>query len=1174
PLPPSPHLTPPPPHPHPQNGVVVVGFIGKRYTDVSTLINRVVDSAVFGSGNLDKPLLNFSEKVEFSDEMMRWFESRRISYYHDEKKGILYLQFSSTVCPVMEKTEIGSCLDLEDHEFGDLKGMLFMFSVCHVIVFIQEGSHFNTQVLQKFRLLQTAKHVMIPFVRSMINSPGPSSSNLPSVSPSNNPSPGRGRAILNRNASAVALMSGLGSYSSLLPGQCSPVTLFVFLDEFSDVIPTVSSEEPAESSSLNQTSSSNNMTRSNFPIKGSGSVVMLARPVNKSEGSFRKRLQSSLEGQIRFSIKKCRTLSGSEASHPGSRSSGVSISTPLFSLDASKAVALVDRSANQVGKSLGFAIDLVEDILNGKATSDCLLLESHSQSARQEDILSVKEFIFRQSDIFRGKGGSACSSNSGSAAGVGMVAVAAAAAAASASSSGKTTVTPDLPSFGFWLSSSQILFHRILSAKFQWGEEAVTARRLLSQHNFVPPHAADEPKLKDSLEAAVSCLENGRGLVSKFSTFWCEKSLPVAKDVYIAELPPCYSTSQHKAHLEKALSVFSSMVKGPTVHSYIKQLEDECTSLWASGRQLCDAVSLTGRPCIHQTHDESKPHYSGYVFLHACSCGRSRRLRPDPFDFETANVMSSFFPECDKLLPGLQFPQGLTGGPIQPSSWCLIRVGGTRYYEPSKGLQQSGFCSSGRSLLKWTILRDRQKALDDSSCINLQQISPNESSSSTKDLLSVDASVKKGSALPGEVHNGVQIQKKPSTENLKSDNNFIGFGRGVSNFTMKKPFSEVVAGSGPTSSHFPPLKSKKPSLPNMEKVIKKNTNKPGNSDEKINEQLDYRYSDKTGDISAVNGMKTRTDGLSDRKPAVQTGSNIVPTQVCNGVKMKEINLPYSTLYIGYEYECPHGHRFILTPDQLSHLGSFYSMPVELFAPLSMDKEHTMGDPSKLAKGLEKSHKQSNGMLARPGNKRSSEKLRERVLNGRVHAENHARFSDQATKQASTASLDYSQDDLRTTLQSITLDNGGSVLSMLNKNLPVYMNCPYCKDLKYKKNQANVKFAGSISQMQRIFMVTPPLPVILAMCPTVQFDASCFPASVVDSEKLQFNVGCQVMLPPESFLSFRLPFVYGVELDGKFHPLKPLEHHPEMTAWLLKGTTLQIISKEYNADEGLKSKAMN
>ncbi|KAJ0084826.1 hypothetical protein Patl1_30564 [Pistacia atlantica] len=92
----------------------------------------------------------------------------------------------------------------------------------------------------------------------------------------------------------------------------------------------------------------------------------------------------------------------------------------------------------------------------------------------------------------------------------------------------------------------------------------------------------------------------------------------------------------------------------------------------------------------------------------------------------------------------------------------------------------------------------------------------------------------------------------------------------------------------------------------------------------------------------------------------------------------------------------------------------------------------------------------------------------------------------------------------------------------------------------------------------MWSVTPPFPTVLATCPTIQFETSCLPPSVQDREqKLQFSLGCQVILPPESFLVLRLPFVYGVQLeDGNLQSLNPLEHEPERTAWITKGTTLQ------------------
>ncbi|CAK7332161.1 unnamed protein product [Dovyalis caffra] len=1169
-------------HPRSLEGVVVVGFLSRSPDPSPHLINRVLDSNVFGSGHLDKTL--FVDKEEVKD----WFKKRKISYYHEEEKGFLFLQFSSTRCPIIGGFS-NSGSGLEELEFEELQGLLFMFSVCHVILYIQEGSRFDTHVLQKFRVLQASKHALTPYMRSRnippLSSRPHSSLSSSRLAASTGSSPGRGGSFMNRNSSAVSIMSGLGSYASLFPGYCTPVMLFVFVDDFLDVPNSGSNvEESTDSSSLNQSSGLSSVGKSNVPAKGSGSVVVLSRPVSKSEGGFRKKLQSSLEAQIRFLIKKCRTLSGSESGHTGSRSGAVSSSAPLFSLDASRSVVLLDRSANLRGESLDFATDLVEDVLNGKATSDSLLLESNSQNANKEDILSIKEFIYRQSDILRGKGGLVSGTNSGSAAGVGMVAVAAAAAAASASAgSGKTLTTPELPSLEIWLSSSQQILNGVLSAKCGCIDETEVGKRKPRQRNTVSAQVECASKVMDPLDIAVSLLENSRGLNTKFSTSWCEKALPTARDEYLKGLPACYPTAQHKDHLEKALRAFLSMVRGPAVQLFAKKLEDECTSIWKSGRQLCDAVSLTGKPCMHQRHNVDngepltgaavKPHSSGHFFLHACACGRSRQLLSDPFDFESANVSSNCFTDCDKLLPAIQLPEGNNTGPIQSSSWSLIRVAGARYYEPSKGLLQSGFSSTHRFLSKWTIFLEKPTNLNGLPATNVQQGSVIRSSTHPQVEFNGDVDRKKNVFYSGDMETVVGNQRKLSV-NDKLDDKKISFGRNIPNFTMRKPFSEVVAGSSAVDSGFPPLQQKKQHSSISEKGSKKNWAR-----DRIVEQVHSKVdqgSHKSEDVSSVqetlNGMASNV-GL-DGDPFLRIGSNVVPMNVNSGEVVKSSK--HAIVYVGFEHECPHGHRFLLSLDHLNELGSSYSMTEETYEPSVETSDYSPADPSNLGRNgvTGKGHRSSRDMAAANANKlRNTDKSKAMGVNSNLSINGLIKFSGSGKEQKQTSFNDPTHPNFMQCLDanflSISLDDGGSAFSMLNRNLPIYMNCPYCQLSKNKKDPPKVKFAGTVSQLQRIFMVTPPFPIVLATCPVIQFEASCLPTSVSDREqKLQFSLGCQVVLPPESFLTLRLPFVYGVQLaDGNPVPFNAFESQPETTAWIMKGTTLQVVSKASKLSEG-------
>lgn len=1159
---------------------MVVGFLSRSPDHSTHLINRILDSNAFGSGHLDKTL--FVDKEEVKD----WFKKRKISYYHEEEKGLLFLQFCSIRCPIIHGF---SNSGLEELEFEELQGLLFMFSVCHVILYIQEGSRFDTHVLQKFRLLQASKHALTPYVRSRtippLSSRPHSSLSSSRLASSTGSSPVRSGSFTSRNSSAVSIMSGLGSYVSLFPGYCTPVMLFVFVDDFLDVLNSGSSvEESTDSSSFNQSSGLSSVARSNAPAKGSGSVVVLARPVSKSEGGFRKKLQSSLEAQIRFLIKKCRTLSGSESGHTGSRSGAVSSSAPLFSLDASRSVVLLDRSANLRGESLEFATDLVEDILNGKATPDSLLLERHSQNANKEDILSIKEFIYRQSDILRGKGGLVTGTNSGSAAGVGMVAVAAAAAAASASAgSGKTLTTPELPSLEIWLSSSQLILNGILSAKRSCIDETEVVKRKPRQRNTGSAQVEGTSRVMDPLDVAVYLLENSRGLNTKFSTSWCEKALPTAKNEYLKDLPACYATAQHEAHLEKALRAFLSMVRGPAVQLFAKKLEDECTSIWKSGRQLCDAVSLTGKPCMHQRHNvdtgephndaAAKPHSSGYFFLHACACGRSRQLLSDPFDFESANVSSNCFTDCDKLLPAIQLPEGSNIGPIQSSSWSLIRVAGTRYYEPSKGLLQSGFSSTHKFLSKWTIFLEKPTNLNGLPASNLLQGSVIRSSSDPQVEFNGDVDRKKTVFYSADMETGVENQRKLSV-NSKLDDKKISFGRNIPNFTMRKPFSEVVAGSSATDSGFPPLQQRKQHPSISEKGSRKNWAR-----DRIVEQVHPKVvqgSHKSEDMSPVqetlNGMAS--NGGLDGDPFLRIGSNVVPVNI-NGAEVVKSS-KHAIVYVGFEHECPHGHRFLLSLDHLNELGPLYSLPEESRVPSVETSDNSLVDPSNSGRnsGTGKGHRRSKDMAVATANKlRNADKSKEMGANWNPSINGLVKFSGSGKEQKQTSLNVPTRPNFMKCLEadflSISLDDGGSAFSILNRNLPIFMNCPYCQLSKNKKDPTKVKFAGTLSQLQRIFLVTPPFPVVLATCPVIQFAASCLPPSVSDREqKLQFSLGCQVVLPPESFLTLKLPFVYGVQLvDGNPVPLNAFECQPEMTAWIMRGTALQVVSKASKLREG-------
>ena len=125
-----------------------------------------------------------------------------------------------------------------------------------------------------------------------------------------------------------------------------------------------------------------------------------------------------------------------------------------------------------------------------------------------------------------------------------------------------------------------------------------------------------------------------------------------------------YTAGRHQEHVKMAMKVFRQQSVGALQEYYCRKLFCEMDSIWKAGRQRCDAVSLTGRPCCRPLHDgkainhvsmkhnesaklaeerhskfgqDPSGHFSGFSSSHACNCGRTVAKREDPFDLHHAN---------------------------------------------------------------------------------------------------------------------------------------------------------------------------------------------------------------------------------------------------------------------------------------------------------------------------------------------------------------------------------------------------------------------------------------------------------------------------------------------------------------------------------------------------------
>ena len=54
--------------------------------------------------------------------------------------------------------------------------------------------------------------------------------------------------------------------------------------------------------------------------------------------------------------------------------------------------------------------------------------------------------------------------------------------------------------------------------------------------------------------------------------------------------------------MDKAIKAYHLNARGPMYSHYLKRLKTECTNIWQNGRQLCEAISLTGQSCVYELH--------------------------------------------------------------------------------------------------------------------------------------------------------------------------------------------------------------------------------------------------------------------------------------------------------------------------------------------------------------------------------------------------------------------------------------------------------------------------------------------------------------------------------------------------------------------------------------------
>lgn len=113
----------------------------------------------------------------------------------------------------------------------------------------------------------------------------------------------------------------------------------------------------------------------------------------------------------------------------------------------------------------------------------------------------------------------------------------------------------------------------------------------------------------------------------------------MAVNRYEMNLRSHYSQSYHDQKLNQSYGVYLEYARGGKTLSNGEKLKEICDGIWRNNRQLCECLSLRGNPCIMPKHNHSSPleHSSGVVFVSTCNCGRTQNRREDPYLVKQAN---------------------------------------------------------------------------------------------------------------------------------------------------------------------------------------------------------------------------------------------------------------------------------------------------------------------------------------------------------------------------------------------------------------------------------------------------------------------------------------------------------------------------------------------------------
>ena len=430
-----------------------------------------------------------------------------------------------------------------------------------------------------------------------------------------------------------------------------------------------------------------------------------------------------------------------------------------------------------------------------------------------------------------------------------------------------------------WLQAADVLYNLLITSKDAHDQDEGGG----DGASHANKKAAD---LHDALAAKLDGL-------ATFSHLQCRKELPFALSQYQVDLPSQYRKAEHQAALARALKSFGVSACGPALQYYVKRLVADCEQTWKSGRQLCEATSVSGSRCALPIHsvpgepplagdgDDPKEHQTQVDIVCTCACGKTQKKIDEPFAVAESN---RFFVEedcCTKSVESSIMFAATTSHDDRPLTE-LDKAADTDRADPrARGRNPSATSRQGTALF------------DETALVNLLQ---------ERDLAAEGKIV--GSEMSESIPMSLSLNQTPGWKCCK-----IGL---LSDYVASAGLK--TAGFVSNANHLLPWDIL---VPNVSRQRQNSESEEPSAKAKATQQ-------KGGGRKPRTTSESSTDKPTPASPKRAWGKSRNPTvRSASGSGEAGDGVPQSArAYIGYEYECCLGHRFIdSSPERRIQLSS-------------------------------------------------------------------------------------------------------------------------------------------------------------------------------------------------------------------------------------------------------------